>query len=83
MEKPPLALRQSAASCWAGQLSDGLQQTHEQKKGMPVSDEVWGNSVARQPTFAPARATDVYLFKGGRGAGGEDMVESGQRGKIM
>lgn len=28
--KIPLALRQSAAACWAGQLRDGLQQTHEQ-----------------------------------------------------
>lgn len=29
--KTPLALGQSAAACWAGQLRDGLQQTHEQK----------------------------------------------------
>lgn len=29
----------------------------------------WGseNSVARQPTFAEAQATDVYLLKGGDG----------------
>lgn len=32
----------------------------------------WGteNSVARQPTFAKAEATDVYLFKGGGERGG-------------
>lgn len=29
--KTPLALRQSAAACWAGRLRDGLQQTHEEK----------------------------------------------------
>lgn len=70
--KTPLALWQSAAACWADQLRDGLQQTHEQRGCLAQMKYREFSGKAANILWSPSH--DVYLFKDGGVWGGEGGV---------